>query len=369
MNHMRLAVVSQIQPGSLRAHAINVIKTAGGFSRLGHDVRLYTLAPTADALGADPVRTYHEPQLHWGTCPGEPDDESFGRWAARTILADQCDAVYGRNFWAPLLTSACGLPSIVETHAHIGVGNGLLDQALAATRASPAMRAIITIAPVLRDHFIERGAEPDRVHVVPDGVDFELFTQETPSPFENPGPNIVYSGHLYDYKGIPTVIEAAALLPRASFHLVGGLPDDIARHQRTITSRGLTNVHLHGLLAHAQVPPFVQHADVLLLPPSAREVSKDWTSPVKLGEYLASGPPIVASRIPALVRAVPESMFIWFEPDDATSLARAISLALDFACDATGRASRLALARRLSYTARASRILDAGRLSLRGMAA
>jgi glycosyltransferase involved in cell wall biosynthesis len=363
-SQMRIGVVSQIHPGSLRAHAINVIKTAGGFARLGHDVHLYTLCPTPDAHGANLAATYHEPSLHWVLATGEPDAEAFGRWAAQAIISDRIDIVYARNFCAPLLTAAHGTPTVVESHAYVGSDNALLDRTLAASRSTSAMRAIITIAPRLRDDFIARGAAPHRVHIVPDGVDYELFTSPTANPFTaSPGPHIVYSGHLYDYKGIPTILEAASLLPTATFHLVGGLPQDIERHRGVCASRQLQNVVFHGSHAHGQVPPFVQHADVLLLPPSAQEASKDWTSPVKLGEYLATGRPMVVSAIAALRRVLPESLVEWCTPDDAASMVLAIRRAIEATREPSraqreGEARRL-LAHRLSYVARARRIMAA----------
>lgn len=358
---MRLAVVSQIRPGSSRAHAINVIKTAGGFARLAHEVALYTLPPEPDA---NPASLYHEPALRWVAAPFSDehvDDEQFGRWAADAIARDHPDLTYARNFWAPLLLSQRGAPCAVETHAPVAVENPLLDACLHATHQHAALRAVITIAPILRDHYITRGAHPDRVHIVPDGVDCELFQTPFPDPHSHPGPHIVYAGHLYDYKGIPTILDAARLLPNAQFHLVGGLSEDIDRAQARIDRDALTNVALHGCVPHAAVPPYVQHADVLLLPPSNREASKDWTSPVKLGEYLATGVPIVASNIPALTRVLEEPMVRFFQADDALSLASAIETCLSSSAytGTTARAARIDLARSLSYPARAARILAA----------
>ncbi|GAB4386920.1 MAG: hypothetical protein Kow0022_17330 [Phycisphaerales bacterium] len=359
---MRIAAVSQIRPGSSRAHAINAIKTAGGFARLGHEVTFFSQPFETP----DPACEYHEHELRWVTAPpftsGADPDEQFGRWAAEQIRRGGYEFVYARNFWAPLLLAEWGIPVVIETHAYVGAVNPLLDRSLQATRRHTSLRAIITIAPILREHFIARGADPDRVCVVPDGVDFELLTCPTSSPYGNPGPHITYAGHLYDYKGIPTILEAAAELPGRQFHLVGGLPCDIDRTRTRIEALGLRNLTLHGRVAHAKVPAFVQHADVLLLPPSGREASKDWTSPVKLGEYLATGVPIAASAIPALRRVLCEPMVRFFEPDDPSSLARAIECCLSEPADSPSRAARIAHARSLSYRARAARILEAAAL-------
>lgn len=355
---MQIAVISQIRPGSPRAHAINVIKTAGGFERLGHAVTVYCLPPE-DNLDSQPGAAYGEHQLHWCFAPeaATEDPEAFGRWAARAARA--AHLVYARNFWAPLLTARSGIPTVLESHAHAETENPLLDRCLRATQNGGGLNAIVTIGEVLRADFVRRGAEASRVHVIPDGVDFELFDGAEPRDYGGGGPHALYAGHLYDYKGIPTVLGAARLTPECCFHLLGGIEADIARVRRRVAELGLTNVEVHGRVDHAAVPPWTTGADLLLLPPSGGEASKDWTSPVKLAEYLASGPPLVVSRIPALVDALDREPVVWFEPDDPASLAGAVEIALGARDDHAGRARRRALAHGLSYPARAARILAA----------
>ena len=55
----------------------------------------------------------------------------------------------------------------------------------------------------------------------------------------------VYCGHFYDEKGVPSLVDAAQLLPKATVQLVGGWPEDIERmRERTIRQCGLDHVHL-----------------------------------------------------------------------------------------------------------------------------
>jgi len=358
---MKISVISQLQPGSTRAHVINVIKTAGGFERLGHDVTVYCLGPL-DGYEDDPGSMYGEYGLRWRFAPeGEEseDGEAFGRWAADASMGDGAEFVYGRSFWGPLFSARGGVATVMESHAHVGSENPLLDRVLRMTQDCEAMRAVVTIGRVLVDDFVGRGAERSRVHVVADGVDFELFDGAVGREFEGFGPHVVYAGHLYDYKGIPTVLEAAGLSGGVQFHLVGGVVEDIDRTRNRIGRMGLGNVRLHGFVEHARVARWTKGADVLLLPPSALEASKDWTSPVKLGEYLASGAEMVVSRIPALVDVLDGEPVVWFEPDDAGSLAEAVEVAVGRVGDDAGRMRRREMARGLSYAARAGRILEA----------
>jgi glycosyltransferase involved in cell wall biosynthesis len=270
-----------------------------------------------------------------------------------------------------MAAAEAGLTTVMETHAHVGDENPLLRAALDATaRPRSPIAGLVTISHRLAEHYIARGAA--RVRIVPDGVDLDLFTH--PEPLSGPDPmdegdgalNVLYSGHLYDEKGIPTLIDAAPGIARPGrkirVHLLGGLPDDIERARARAAKAGRSLIQIHGPVPHAQVPRWLWHARCLVLPPSARDPSAQWTSPVKLGEYLAAGPPIVASAIPALRDWLDERTVRWFTPDDPADLARAVREALDEtpAQAEVRRANAMELARRFSYPARARAILAAG---------
>jgi glycosyltransferase involved in cell wall biosynthesis len=174
----------------------------------------------------------------------------------------------------------------------------------------------------------------------------------------------VYVGHLYDYKGIPTVLESAARLPDVHFHLVGGWPEDIHRQQRRTQELRLASVTFHGLKPHSAVPRFLWHADVLLLPLSQHHPSAAWTSPLKLGEYLASGTPVVATDVPALRDWVTDDEVEFVPPDDAGALAEGIRRVLrDKARAEQLRVAGLRKAQDFSYKRRAIAILERCKLT------
>jgi glycosyltransferase involved in cell wall biosynthesis len=369
---MRVVVVSDFELGSHRAHAINVVKTAGGFARLDHDVTVLCRAPARPIPEKQAAKEYGEPGLRWVTAPalgarpveGPAREERFARWALPVL--ENADFVYARHFAAGLAAAELGVPTMIETHAYVGDTNPLLQKAIEATQN--ALAALVTISPTLREHYISRGADPQRVHVVPDGVDLDLFTPPTGPrgpgvcPFDRSHrAHALYAGHLYDHKGIPTMIAAARLMPEVGVDLLGGASEDIARVKRLASIPDMYNLRVHGHRPHAEVPAWLWHADVLLLPPSAHEPSAAWTSPVKLGEYLAAGPPIVASRIPGLQAWVDEPAVRWFTPDEPRDLARAVTESLQEgpAHRTQRRGAARALAESFSYPERARAMVRA----------
>jgi glycosyltransferase involved in cell wall biosynthesis len=295
--------------------------------------------------------------------------------ALPTLLRLRPDFVYSRNYALPASTSRLAIPTAAETHAWPENSEPAFRLLLKATHHR-GFRRCVTISHRLAEQYAALGAQADKIRVLADAVDLRLFErpdamERHPSPYgkvvdgsnaSTGGPHVVYAGHLYDYKGIPAILDAAVLLPDVRFHLVGGLPADIERHAQTIRERALSNVTLHGLKPYADVPPYLWHADVLLLPPSARHPSAAWTSPVKLGEYLASGAPVIATDIPALrdwLSDGPDGEVRFVAPDDGAALAEGIRHILADPATA-GRLSRAARrkAARLTYEGRAAAILE-----------
>ena len=374
MSAVHVAVVGQFHLGAHRAHAINVVKTAGGFARLGCRTTLLCRLPK-DCAVDDALRSYGESQLEIELAPADlpcnedpASPEAFARWAMERLTALAPDAVYARHFHVAVAVAKQGLPTALETHAHVGDRNPALLHALGAARDAGPLDAIITISPVLADYYMASGAAADRVHIVPDGVDMALFEPLQQDESQRcvkltRRPRIVYAGHLYRYKGVYTLLEAAALSPECDVLFVGGAPEDVHALEDAAAQGAITNARCVGMVAHAQLPEYLWSADVLVLPPSANHPSARWTSPVKLGEYLASGRPIVASRIEALERLVEPPLVHWCKPDDPADMAKTINTALRVspAKQISHAKLRQERARAYAYPARAQRILDAMR--------
>lgn len=138
---------------------------------------------------------------------------------------------------------------------------------------------------------------------------------------------VVYTGHLYGWKGVNTLASAAQYLPK-NFRmiLVGGTASDAAafrqRHATLIESGRILAI---GHRPHTEMSLWQKAADVLVLPNTAKEdISKYYTSPMKLFEYMASDRPIVASDIPSIREVANDAEVLFVTPDDPRALAEGI---------------------------------------------
>ena len=104
---------------------------------------------------------------------------------------------------------------------------------------------------------------------------------------------------------------------------VGGTLNDIKNFKKKyIESK---NILFTGYKEHKEIPIWQKSADVLVLPNTAKEkISKYYTSPMKLFEYMASKRAIIASDIPSIRELVNDDMVYFVEPDNPLKLSNGI---------------------------------------------
>ncbi|MDE2116365.1 MAG: glycosyltransferase, partial [Patescibacteria group bacterium] len=213
-----------------------------------------------------------------------------------------------------------------------------------------------------------------RVLVAPNGVDIAAFdgvpeksvlrrslAQDIGiSAFATDARIVTYVGHLYPWKGVDTVIGAAAERPEETFLIIGGTDEDRARYADIVRRRGLKNVIILGHVRHELIPHILKASDALLLPnaPISKE-SERYTSPLKMFEYMASSVPIIASDLPSIRETLSGETATFFKAGDPAALARAIGAAFaDPKASAEKAEKARVLVERYSWKGRAEAILQ-----------
>ena len=206
------------------------------------------------------------------------------------------------------------------------VRNGFV-QRTALRRAS----GIVAISKGLSRYCLGRGIAPEKIIVAPDAVTLEDFNvaekkHECRQRLGLPQDVsiVLYAGHLYSWKGAHTLADSAKLFNSLiSAVFVGGTDRDVSLFKERY---GLEkNLIILGQKPHAEIPYYLKSADILVLPNSAKEdISRLYTSPMKLFEYMASGTPIVASDLPSIREILSEKNCFFAKPDNAGDLASVI---------------------------------------------
>lgn len=192
---------------------------------------------------------------------------------------------------------------------------------------------IIVITNNLKQELIDLGVKADKIVVAHDAVDLEPFEKlEADQESLRKGLNlpldkkiVMYSGHLYSWKGAHVLALAAKDLDsKAVVIFVGGTDKDIVRFKEEFGNE--KNIIIAGRVDFEQVPEYLMAADILVLPNSGKErISSHYTSPMKLFEYMASGKPIVASKLPSIEEILNDSNAALVDSDNPKALANGIN--------------------------------------------
>lgn len=163
---------------------------------------------------------------------------------------------------------------------------------------------VLASSPVLAERLRDAGAT---VQLVPNVADVELFARAAAGGLDEPAPlrgiarpRLVYTGNLAAYRIDFGVLEAlAAAFPDASIVHVGavGLGDTRSPPPGLRRLQAAPNVVFAGPRPHAELPAWLAHCDVALIPFLDNAHTRG-SLPLKLWEYLAAGLPVVATDLP-----------------------------------------------------------------------
>lgn len=190
---------------------------------------------------------------------------------------------------------------------------------------------LVCTSPGLADFVRHELAPKAEVLVAPNPVapGFFVERQESPSP-----PRVIYVGQFFPWKGLDLLIEAFPKIREARLIVLGGEAgtEDWRRIENLIQRLNLVGrVELHGFVSQSEVVREVSRASVAVVPaPGQDEMSREFTSPLKLFEYLAAGAPVVAADVPSINQLVTnEVQALLVPPDDPSAMARGINRLLE----------------------------------------
>lgn len=148
-------------------------------------------------------------------------------------------------------------------------------------------------------------------------------------------PVVLYSGNFEPYQGVRLLVEAAAQVAEAQFLFMGGEPSEIEAMRARARELGASDRCLFsGKRPPSELPVFLAVASLLASPRSQGE-----NTPFKIYTYLASGKPLVATRIPTHTQLLDDSLAFLVEPT-GEGLAAGIRQALANPAEAAARAAR-----------------------------
>ncbi|MBI1374437.1 MAG: glycosyltransferase [Phycisphaera sp.] len=402
---MRILYVSQYFPPEVCAPAARVYDLSRQWVRQGHDVTVLTAFahhPTGVKAKADRwtltrrervddidvVRTYVYATPNEGVVRRMMSYASFmtsagvigAARAARpdVVIATSPQLLTGVAGWA--LAKRFGVPFVFEVRdlwpESILAVDAMRDNAVirglkrVAAFLYRRSDAIVTVGDGYRRQLGELyGVPADKVRVIPNGVDPELFT---PGDRDNDvrramgwGDKRVamYIGTIGMAHGLETVLDAAAQLRDRRADIVLALVGegaDKARLKQCAAERGLNNVCFVDLQPKQRIPAYYAACDVGLVCLRDAELFRH-VLPSKLFEYMAMARPVlinVDGDARRLVESAGAGLFV--EPNDAAALAGTIARCVDDApgLERMGAAGRACATERYTRPAQATQYIE-----------
>lgn len=238
----------------------------------------------------------------------------------------------------------------------------------AETAAMRGADHVVTIAEAMRDDIIGRGVDPERVTVIPNGVDSTAFVPEAPDPalrarYALDGRFAFgYVSNLdHPRENQELLVEATAILLRrgraVTCLIIGdgrrrGEIEGIAR-KAGVDGR----VIFTGRVPHDEVARHYAVLDAFVVPRRDERAARTVT-PLKPYEALAMARPLVVADLPALTEiAAPDTRGLVFPAGDAAALATALERLIDDPAlgRRIGEAGRAWVARERSWAANGPR--------------
>lgn len=261
--------------------------------------------------------------------------EAFRRALRRQLESSEYDIVHFRDGWSgvPVLEMRPNLEyaTVFDVTRSPMAEAPLIDLELGSELGRDEEACLLAADLVLVPSENARtfvGTRPERIHVVPPGVDVNLFDWDEPPP----GPPIVLcAGDMQPGRGLRVLLRAMAYVVsqvEARLVIAGAMePEFRAEISGAIQELGLEGrVEIRGEVEHAGMPALIARASVCVAPTATESRAQPMALyPTKLLEYMACRRAVVAPRRGSTTMLLGNGTHgLFFEPGDPLDLSRHI---------------------------------------------
>jgi glycosyltransferase involved in cell wall biosynthesis len=344
---MKIAIVSSAHVPSQYAHSINTVKHAAAFSKLGYAVELLCVQRYKETVylknidnifslyGIDPIpiKFFKDKSLFYfqevpflgkllrgvnkltlGLLKNFLDPEKEISYYLKNNNFDFC---YGRSYRIVNYNIKNQIPTVIESHSANPFQVTEIKRFIK-NRTNSYFQGITTIHDKLKANFVKMGMPEQKVLVIEDAVDLDLFDtlsnnkalhrQQLHLPQDKQ--IVLYCGSLKAGKGIHIILDIAAQMAsndKLLFVIVGGNSQEVTRWNN-YKSTVKNNILFTGLVNGNVVPGYLKSADILIMPYDIHDkkmvMDINTTSPIKLFEYMASKRPIISTDLEVIKKVL-----------------------------------------------------------------
>ncbi|MBW4446767.1 MAG: glycosyltransferase family 4 protein [Spirirestis rafaelensis WJT71-NPBG6] len=321
MTESQLAYISFDIVPAPKGAAIHIAAFSQALAAAFGDVELVTVSPTTETV--DLYEIY--PQVMHIMLPAVGDTlihrilyfrsllrtwlqkQRFAAVHIRSIYEGYGIALNKKQYCDRLIFEVNGLPSIELKYRYPAVADDreLLHKLHSQEQIClQAADLIVTPSSVTVEYLQNRGIEPEKIRVIPNGVDLNVFTYcltQNLQPFK-----MLYFGTLSPWQGVNLAIEALELVNRdlpAFLTVIGqGRDYQIKALKQLALKLGVADkLTILEAMPQKQLVEYIHTSNVILAPltPNDRNLVQG-CCPLKILEAMATGTPVIASDLPVV---------------------------------------------------------------------
>lgn len=336
---MRIAIITTSQIPSTTANSIQVMKVCQAYRELGHEVEL--IVPGKQSASWEEIAKIFGVKKEFKITYIKSfrlfRRYDFSILSGFYLLINKYDLVHT---WLPQIAILAGIlkfPFLMELHGlPTGKFGPFLHRNLFNARYKKRFLIITQALKRLFEKDFNFRFDPKEIIIAPNGVSVEGYqsldkAQKLRSELGLSKQFLaVYTGHLYQGRGMSLLVELASQMPDVHFLWVGGRKEDVNFWRENIQTVGLKNITLTGFVNNEYIPTYQLLSDVLLMPyenviaGSSGGNSVEFCSPMKMFEYMAAGKPIITSDLPIIHEVLHDKNAIFCEFDKVDQWKNAI---------------------------------------------
>ena len=329
---MKIVYISNSTIPSKAANSIHVMKMCQAFSENGHNISLYlpnieNITHKQEIFDLYNIKNkFPINYLLYINVKG--GGYIYNLQAVIKAKLNGVELVYCRDIHTAFFCDIFKVNYILEMHGPLENFSNILQKMFIYLTKSKKVKLVVITASLKKYYLNKFNTLTNKIYIAPDGADeFQDFKKKI--SFDKNKLNIGYTGHLYKGKGMEVIYKLAPLCDFGIFHIVGGTDIDLEYWKNKC--KNLNNIVFHGFVNQTELKIYLNSFDIVLLPNQkvvrgAGKVKYDigqWTSPLKLFEYMAARKTIIASNIEVLKEVLihnengylcdPENIDEWLE--------------------------------------------------------
>ena len=299
IKHKKITYIAEINLKSNSAYKHQVLKMCDAFSQNNFKVKLFII--NSNKISFKKIKKDHLLKSNFNIIGIYNSINNlnlttrlFFAMRILSLLKNKDEIIFSRSVFTSILLSVLNIKNILEIHQlNSGFTNLLFNffkkKILKNTK-------FVLINKNLNNFFL---LKKNQFIVSDDGVDLKDFMIKQKIKYKN---SCVYTGSLFQGKGIDIILRLAKKLNHFNFYVYG----DLLTAPKKVLNEclKLKNIKLLGHVKYSKIPNILKSHKIIIMPYSKKVFGNhkyadigNYMSPLKLFDYLAAGRIILASEI------------------------------------------------------------------------